>query len=104
MSKLPDSFDQPFLPRYQVTGLVGEGAAARIYSVVDQRDGSVRAIKALKPETNADPTVVKRFEDEYRILRGLHHPSLPEVHDYGFTEDRCRYMVMDLVEGDSLDR
>jgi serine/threonine protein kinase/tetratricopeptide (TPR) repeat protein len=104
MSKPPDSFDQPFVPRYQVTGFVGEGAAARIYSVVDQRDGSVRAIKALKPETNADPTVVKRFEDEYRILRGLHHPSLPEVHDYGFTEARRRYMVMDLVEGDSLDR
>jgi serine/threonine protein kinase len=100
--KTPAS-EQPFLPRYEVTGLVGEGAAARVYRVTDRRSGAVRAIKALRAETNADPSVVKRFEDEFRILRGLHHPSLPEVHDYGFTEDGRRYIVMDLVDGRQLD-
>jgi serine/threonine protein kinase/tetratricopeptide (TPR) repeat protein len=104
MPQPPNNSNQPFLPRYEVLGLVGEGAAARIYRAIDKQDGSVRAIKALKSENNAEPSVVKRFEDEYRILRGLHHPSLPEVYDYGFSDDGSRYMVMEFVEGEPLDR
>ena len=96
--------EQPFLPRYQVTRLIGEGAAAHIYQVTDLKDGSIRAIKALKPQANAEPSIVERFEEEYRILRRLHHPSLPEVYDYGFTQDRIRYIVMELVEGVQLDQ
>jgi serine/threonine protein kinase/tetratricopeptide (TPR) repeat protein len=103
MTDPSDNFKQAFLPRYDVEGVVGEGAAAVIYRVVDRRDGSTKAIKALKAETNAEPSVVKRFEDEYRILRRLHHPSLPEVYDYGFTDERRRYMVMELVDGERLD-
>lgn len=94
---------QPFLPHYRVVGFIGEGAAARIYRVIDERSGAVRAVKALKPESNAETSIVKRFEDEYLILRRLHHPSLPEVYDYGFTDDGIRYIVMELVEGEPLD-
>ncbi len=97
------SSQQPFLPRYRVAEIIGEGAAARVYRVVDARDGSVRAIKALKSE-NSEPSVIRRFEYEYRILRGLHHPSLPEVYDYGIAEDGTRYIVMELVEGEPLER
>ena len=104
MTKPVKQIEQPFLPRYHVTHFVGEGAAARIYQVTDTRDGSVKAIKALKPQSNAEPSIVKRFEDEYQILRRLHHPSLPEVHDYGFTQDQIRYIVMELVEGVHLDQ
>jgi len=95
--------EQPFLPRYQVESFVGEGGAARIYRVVDQHDGAVRAIKALKPESNAEPSIVERFENEFLILRRLHHPSLPEIYDYGFTDDGIRYIVMEFVEGEQLD-
>ncbi len=94
---------QVFLPRYEVTGVVGEGAAAVVYRAVDRRDKSLRAIKALKPESNAEPSVVDRFEEEYKILRGLHHPSLPEVYDYGFSDEGPGYMVMEYIVGERLD-
>jgi serine/threonine protein kinase/tetratricopeptide (TPR) repeat protein len=103
MHDQPVTDAQPFGPRYEIVGFVGEGAAAKIYKVVDHRSGATRAIKALKPEANAEPSIVKRFEDEYLILRRLHHPSLPEMYDYGFADDGIRYMVMDLVEGQTLD-
>ena len=104
MTEPIQQIEQPFLPRYQVDSFIGEGAAARIYKVTDQRDGSVKAVKALRRQSNAEPSIVERFEDEFRILRRLHHPSLPEVHDYGFTQDGIRYIVMEYVEGVQLDQ
>ncbi|GAG00030.1 unnamed protein product, partial [marine sediment metagenome] len=53
MTKAVQQIEQPFLPNYQVTRFIGEGAAARIYLVTDTRDGTTRAIKALKPQSNA---------------------------------------------------
>ena len=49
------------------------------------RSGAVRAAKVLKSEHAANAEVLAPFEDEFRILRTLHHPHLPEVFDYGMT-------------------
>ena len=91
------------IPRYEVLGLVGEGALASVYKVRALKDGSIRALKALKPERAEDERTVARFEDEYRILSALHHPSLPEVYDYGVAPDGTRFMVMEYLEGVPLD-
>ncbi len=95
---------QPYLPHYEVFEALGEGAVATVYKVRHVRDGSVRALKSLKPAQAGTPQAVKRFEDEFRILKRLHHPSLPEVFDYGITNDGIRYIVMELVDGEPLDR
>jgi len=95
---------QPYLPHYEVLEALGEGAVATVYKVRHVRDGSVCALKSLKPAQAGTPQAVKRFEDEFRILKRLHHPSLPEVFDYGITTDGTRYIVMELVDGEPLDR
>lgn len=89
--------------RYELLRLIGSGTAADVYRVRDRRSGVLRAAKVLKPENAAKPKVLVRFEDEFRILRTLHHPHLPEVYDYGWSSDGGRFLVMELVDGVPLD-
>ena len=93
---------QPF-PRYEIIDPLGEGGVATVYKVRAIADGAVRALKALKSEQADDAGSVRRFEDEFKILRRLRHPSLPAVYDYGKSSDGGRFMVMELVEGRPLD-
>ncbi|MFQ5512766.1 MAG: serine/threonine protein kinase, partial [Candidatus Krumholzibacteriia bacterium] len=99
-----DILPQVFLPRYEVLEPLGEGAVATVYKVRAQKDEAVYALKALKPRHARTTRSIGRFEDEFRILRRLHHPSLPEMYDYGIANDGTRYMVMERVEGVPLDR
>lgn len=89
--------------RYEVSTSLGSGSAANVFRAHDRRTGAMRAAKILKPENAADPKVLARFEDEFRILRTLHHPHLPEVYDYGWTDDDGRFLIMELVDGVPLD-
>src|SRR5688572_6734913 len=90
--------------RYAVLSPLGAGAAANVYRVRDLRTGAERAAKVLKTEHAASVDVLARFEDEFRILRTLHHPHLPEVYDYGWTTTGERFLIMELVDGEPLDR
>ena len=91
-------------PRYEVLDLLGEGALATVYRVRTLKDGSIRALKALKPEQALTPRALERFADEFRILSALHHPCLPEVYDYGFVPDGPPFMVMEFLDGAPLDQ
>ena len=96
---LPERFRE----RYQLREKLGEGGVALVYRVTDLRNHLDRALKVLKPEYSEDEKAIARFEQEFRLLRRLHHPSLPGMHDYGIGADGLRMMVMDLVEGVPLD-
>ncbi len=87
-----------------MVGSLGSGSAADVFRVRDVRSGVLRAAKVFKPENAANPKVLARFEDEFRILRTLHHPHLPEVYDYGWTDDGGRFLVMEFVDGVALDQ
>ena len=90
--------------RYEVLAPIGSGTAATVYKVRDRRTGVLRAAKLLAPDNAANPKVLARFEDEFRILRTLHHPHLAEVYDYGWTPEGGRYLIMELVDGVPLDQ
>lgn len=98
--------------RYEVLAPLGAGASANVFRVRDLRTGAVRAAKVLKTGTDRNGSsfsnasraeTLSRFEDEFRILRTLHHPHLPEVFDYGRTEDGVCFLIMELVDGEPLD-
>lgn len=105
MRKQTDRFGmpQPFLPRYRIISALGEGGVATVYKVRDLEEGSIKALKVLKLAKGKSGRDITRFEEEYRILRSLHHPSLAEVYDYGITREDARYIVMEYVEGQVLD-
>ena len=93
---------------YRIKRLVGGGGMAWVYQVelLDDADGSLWALKELRPQTEDPGTQAHArilFEQEAKILRGLDHPNLPAVID--FFEDQGRaYLVMEFIWGESLEK
>jgi serine/threonine-protein kinase len=62
------------------------------------------AIKILRPEFASDPTTCQRFELEARAASRIHHPNAINVTDLGSTEDSSPFIVMEFVDGKTLER
>jgi len=60
------------------------------------------AIKVLKAELDHDPQLLTRFLNEARAANAIRHPNIIEVLDSGTTERGASYLVMELLEGESL--
>jgi serine/threonine-protein kinase len=89
------------LGSYRIEGLLGSGAMGVVYRATDTRLGRQVAIKTLPAQVARDPERLSRFEREARVLASLSHPNVATL--YGFeTHDDSRFLVMELVEGDTL--
>jgi serine/threonine protein kinase len=88
---------------YAVRRLVGEGAFAWVFEVVDPKfPGRRFALKMLKPEA-ATGEEFRRFELESHLLAPLDHPNLVMIFDVGSDESTGNlYYVMTFVEGETL--
>jgi len=86
--------------RYDVLRPLGEGGMGAAYLVKDGRLGRHCVIKEV---LSHDTTSREQFEREARLLAQLRHNNLPVVHDYFFDQDHP-YIVMEYVEGQTLDR
>jgi outer membrane protein assembly factor BamB/tRNA A-37 threonylcarbamoyl transferase component Bud32 len=93
--------------RYQVLEKVGQGGFAAVYKVKDlQLLSALRAIKEmddrqLSPQERQE--AIAAFDQEALILARLMHPNLPRIYDH-FEEQRRWYLVMDYIEGETLDK
>lgn len=89
--------------RYRLLTDVGEGAMGRVYRA-ERMDGSgLVAVKVLNEDCSEQPDLRERFEREARALFGLSHPHILDVQDFGMTPTAQPYLVMELLEGKSLD-
>ncbi|GIL15506.1 MAG: hypothetical protein BroJett039_06790 [Chloroflexota bacterium] len=93
--------------RYVVHKVLGVGAMGAVYYALDIKLYMRVAIKEYLPArfTNpAEQTVAARmFEQEAQMLVRLgHHPNLPKISDY-FREGMNQYMVMDFIDGITLE-
>ena len=70
-----------YLDELQPLRPLGEGALARVDLVRDPRDGATYALK-WTPEEDADGCH-ELLRREFRFLRRLRHPRLPQAHDLG---------------------
>ncbi|HTP11435.1 MAG TPA: protein kinase [Anaerolineae bacterium] len=91
--------------RYTVIRLLGTGGMGAVYFARDPVLNRNVAIKQLQADPITGQLTVERiqaqFQREAQILASLHHPNLPRVTDY-FTEDNLHYLVMDYIEGQTL--
>lgn len=89
--------------RYRLVAELGQGAMGRVYRA-DRLDGSgAVAVKVLNEDCSEQPDLRERFEREARALFGLSHPHIIDVQDYGVIDGQQPYLVMELLEGRSLD-
>jgi len=86
---------------YEITGRVGAGGMGEVLRARDTRIGRDVAIKVLPEDVAFDADRLRRFEQEARAAGTLNHPNLVTIHDLG-THDGAPYLVMELLEGETL--
>jgi eukaryotic-like serine/threonine-protein kinase len=88
--------------RYQIGDFIGGGGMGAIYRARRLHIGDTVAVKVLRPEVVNDQQSRERFHREARAAAMLHHPNAVVIHDFGEDSDGTAYIVMELLEGQSL--
>ena len=77
---------------YRIDALLGQGGMGQVFSASDSRLHRQVAVKI------SQQTFTDRFEREARAVAALNHPHVPTLYDVG-----PNYLVMELVEGETLE-
>lgn len=88
--------------KYAVLNELGQGGMGVVLRARHEGLNKLVAIKVLQAALLIDKTSRSRFELEAQAGARLSHPNLVSVFDYGFTEANEPYLVMEYVEGISL--
>jgi serine/threonine-protein kinase len=88
--------------RWRIDSLLGWGSTSAVYGAT-HRNGQRAALKILHRSLCADAAITERFLREAGIANGIKHRAIVPVRDDGMTEDRCAYLVLELLEGETLD-
>ena len=97
------------LGSYQLGDLLGRGGMGEVYRATHRMLARPAAIKLIRPESIAAgkgesaALAIKRFRREAEVAASLRSPHTVELYDFGVTEDETLYMVMELLEGMTLD-
>jgi serine/threonine protein kinase len=88
---------------YQVIEQIGKGGMGEVYRAVrvDDQYRKQVAIKLVRAG-NDSPFVVARFRNERQILANLEHHNVARLLDGGATAEGTPYLVMELVEGETI--
>ncbi len=88
--------------RWRLDKLVGVGGMAAVYAATHRNSKRV-AIKILHPEISADDGARSRFVREGYAANQVGHRGAVMADDDGVTEDGTAFLVMELLEGETLD-
>ncbi|RMG09432.1 MAG: serine/threonine protein kinase [Planctomycetota bacterium] len=86
--------------KYQVEGEIGRGAMGIVYEGYDPEAGAPVAIKVVQGPATEE--VRGRFQREILVSQRATHEHVIRVFDAGELGDGSSYMVMELLEGESL--
>ncbi|EST31505.1 serine/threonine-protein kinase [Streptomyces roseochromogenus] len=91
--------------RYRLEARIGRGGMGVVWRATDQLLGRRVAVKELLPDDSLSEDDARRRRDrtfrEARAVGRLRHPHIIVVHDV-VEQDERPYLVMELIEGDSL--
>jgi serine/threonine-protein kinase len=87
--------------RYRIDAQIGEGGMGIVYRAEHLRLNRPVALKVLQQEYVDNDDIKMRFDRECRALAALSHPNIVSITDYGVV-DQTPYLVMELLEGDTL--
>ncbi|MBV8748804.1 MAG: serine/threonine protein kinase, partial [Candidatus Eremiobacteraeota bacterium] len=88
--------------RYRLDHVAGHGGMATVFAAYDTVLERTVAIKLLQRRHDEGGVLHARFEREARAEAKIVHPNVVSVHDVGETDDGRPFIVMDYVEGRSL--
>jgi serine/threonine protein kinase len=88
--------------RYRIVGLLGQGGMGAVYRAEHVGMGKMLAVKLLHPHVSTRRDAGARFQREAFASGRIDHPNCVAVSDFGVREDGSFYLVMELLQGESL--
>ena len=89
--------------RYRIEERIGRGGMGVVYRAIQVNIDRPVAIKLLTAEAAEKDDVVRRFENEAKIISSLRHPNTLKLIDYGRTDDGQLFVVTEFLDGQPLD-
>lgn len=89
--------------RYLLNEEIGRGGHGVVYKAVDYETGAPVAVKVLKDAVAEDSEYAIRLWREAQSLKALWGTSVVRVYRFGYDESGAVYMVMELLEGETLE-
>ena len=88
--------------KYEVLEKLGEGGMGAVYKVRHRLLDEVRVVKLILPQHQGDEDAQTRFRREARAATRLRHPNVAQVHDLTIDDDGTAYIIMEYLEGVTL--
>jgi len=89
--------------RYLIRREIGRGGACVVYEAVHRVTRRVVAVKQLLDHHGAEPVLRARLLREAEALAAVSHPNIVQVLDAGEESDGAPYVVLEYLEGRSLE-
>jgi serine/threonine protein kinase len=89
---------------YRVLRILGQGGMGAVFAAEHTLIGRRAAIKVLLPSFSSRQDIVQRFFNEARAVTQVADPGIVQVFDFGHHVDGSAYIIMELLEGEAMDR
>src|SRR5574338_463142 len=89
---------------YRILDQLGEGGMGTVWRAEHMSIGRKAAVKMLHGEYSHRPEIVQRFFNEARAATQISDPGIVQIFDFGTTPTGHAYIVMELLDGEALDR
>ncbi len=97
-----EQVEQVLAGRYVLKSILGSGNMGTVYRATQLPMGRDVAVKLMHSDLVRNPDLVARFEREAQAAATVDHPNAITVFDSGRSADGQVYIVMELLEGESL--
>jgi len=94
---------QTIAGKYRLNQPIGAGGMASVWSATNVFTERQFAMKFMHPAVAKTPEAARRFLMEAKVSARVNHPNIIEIIDVGQTEDGALFMVMELLQGVSLE-
>ena len=89
---------------YRLVQRIGAGGMGEVWAAEHALLGRRAAVKLLLPELSNRPEILTRFFNEARAATAISDPGIVQVFDYGQDAHGRAFIVMELLEGEPLDK
>jgi serine/threonine protein kinase/Tfp pilus assembly protein PilF len=84
--------------RYEIWNVLGEGGMGTVYKALDREVDHLVALKLIRPDMAANPTILARFKQELLTARQVTHRNVIRIYDLSEI-DGVKFITMEFVEG-----
>ena len=84
--------------RYEILRLLGEGGMGAVYKAMDRELSRPVALKLIRPQLAANPSILARFKQELLLAHQVTHKNVIRIYDLG-DADGVKFITMEYVEG-----